>query len=59
VTEVSEYIHWFHDWLNVIIFIITLFVLGLLIYVAWRFNEKATRFPRRRRITRCSKSPGP
>jgi cytochrome c oxidase subunit 2 len=44
-TEVSEYIHWFHDWLNVIIFIITLFVLGLLIYVAWRFNETRNPVP--------------
>lgn len=39
-TEVATFIHWFHDWVNVLIFIITLFVLGLLIYVAWRFNEK-------------------
>nr|WP_236841996.1 cytochrome c oxidase subunit II [Bosea sp. PAMC 26642] len=45
VTEVAEYIHWFHDWLNVIIFTITLFVLGLLLYVAWRFNEKANPTP--------------
>lgn len=44
-TEVAEFIHWFHDWLNVIIFIISLFVLGLLIYVAWRFNEKANPVP--------------
>ena len=39
-TEVASYIHWFHDWVNVLIFIITLFVLALLVYVAWRFNEK-------------------
>jgi cytochrome c oxidase subunit 2 len=45
VTEVSEYIHWFHNWLNVIIFIISIFVLGLLVYVAWRFNEKANPVP--------------
>ena len=44
-TEVSEYIHWFHDWLNVIIFIISVFVLGLLVYIAWRFNEKANPVP--------------
>lgn len=44
-TEISEYIHWFHDWLNVIIFIISIFVLGLLMYVAWRFNEKANPVP--------------
>jgi cytochrome c oxidase subunit II len=39
-TEVATFIHWFHDWVNVLIFIITLFVLALLVYVAWRFNEK-------------------
>ncbi|GAU81023.1 cytochrome c oxidase subunit II [Bosea sp. BIWAKO-01] len=44
-TEVSEYIHWFHDWLNVIIFAISIFVLGLLIYVAWRFNERKNPVP--------------
>ena len=41
VTPVAEFIHWFHDWLNIIIAIVTLFVLGLLVYVAFRFNEKA------------------
>lgn len=45
VTEVAVYINWFHDWLNVIIFIISIFVLGLLVYVAWRFNEKANPVP--------------
>ncbi len=45
VTEVAAYINWFHDWLNVLIFIISIFVLGLLIYVAWRFNEKANPTP--------------
>jgi len=39
-TEVATFIHWFHDWVNVLIFVITLFVLALLVYVAWRFNEK-------------------
>jgi cytochrome c oxidase subunit 2 len=39
-SEVMTFIHWFHDWVNVLIFIITLFVLALLVYVAWRFNEK-------------------
>ncbi|MFN3673054.1 MAG: cytochrome c oxidase subunit II [Bosea sp. (in: a-proteobacteria)] len=46
-TEVAAYIHWFHDWLNVIIFAISIFVLGLLIYVAWRFNEKKNPTPSR------------
>ncbi len=27
-TPVSDYIHWFHDWLNIIIFAVTLFVLA-------------------------------
>jgi len=45
VTPVSEYIHWFHDWLNIIIFVVTLFVLGLMIYVIFRFNEKANPVP--------------
>lgn len=44
-TEVAHFIHWFHDWLNVIISVITIFVLGLLLYVAWRFNEKANPVP--------------
>lgn len=44
-TEVSAYIHWFHDWLNVIIFAISIFVLALLIYIVWRFNEKANPVP--------------
>lgn len=45
VTEVAHYIHWFHDWLNVIIFAISIFVLGLLVYIVWRFNEKANPVP--------------
>jgi len=45
VTPVAEFIHWFHDWLNIIITIVTLFVLALLIYVIFRFNEKANPVP--------------
>lgn len=45
VTEVAVYINWFHDWLNVLIFAISIFVLALLIYVAWKFNEKANPVP--------------
>lgn len=45
VTPVAEFIHWFHDWLNIIITIVTLFVLALLIYVVFRFNEKANPVP--------------
>jgi cytochrome c oxidase subunit 2 len=45
VTEIAEYIHWFHNWLVVIITAISLFVLALLVYVAFRFNEKANPVP--------------
>jgi cytochrome c oxidase subunit II len=46
VTPVAEYINWFHNqYLLVIITAITLFVLGLLIYVMVRFNEKANPVP--------------
>jgi cytochrome c oxidase subunit II len=34
------YIRWFHDWLVVMCVVISAFVLGLLVYVMWRFNEK-------------------
>jgi cytochrome c oxidase subunit 2 len=46
VTDVARYIHWFHnDILMPIITIICLFVLALLAYVAWKFNEKANPTP--------------
>jgi cytochrome c oxidase subunit 2 len=46
VTEVSRYIVWFHnDILMPIITLISLFVLALLAYVVWRFNEKANPVP--------------
>ncbi|MEN5083624.1 cytochrome c oxidase subunit II [Bosea sp. TWI1241] len=44
-TEVSAYIHWFHDWVNVLIFAISIFVLALLVYVAWRFSERRNPVP--------------
>lgn len=44
-TEVATFIHWFHDWVNILITVITLFVLALLIYVVFRFNEKANPVP--------------
>ncbi|WP_449254926.1 cytochrome c oxidase subunit II [Bosea sp. (in: a-proteobacteria)] len=44
-TPVAEFIHWFHDWVNIIIFSVTIFVLVLLIYVVFRFNEKANPVP--------------
>lgn len=58
-TEVATFIHWFHDWVNILITVITLFVLALLIYVVFRFNEKANPVPSRRHTTPCSKWPGP
>jgi cytochrome c oxidase subunit 2 len=47
VTPVMEYITWFHNWLLVIITLITLFVLALLIIVVVRFNSKANPSPSR------------
>jgi cytochrome c oxidase subunit 2 len=46
VTDVDRYLVWFHDdVLMPVITLITLFVLALLIYVMWRFNEKANPTP--------------
>ena len=46
VTEVGRYIVWFHnDILMPIITLISLFVLALLAYVVYRFNEKANPTP--------------
>ncbi|MEM6712255.1 MAG: cytochrome c oxidase subunit II [Pseudomonadota bacterium] len=39
-TVIMEHIHWFEGFTLIIITAITLFVLGLLIYVCWRFSEK-------------------
>jgi cytochrome c oxidase subunit 2 len=48
VTDVARYLVWFHDSLLMpVITAITLFVLGLLLYVVWRFNEKANPTPSR------------
>jgi len=47
VTPVMEYITWFHNWLLVIITLITLFVLALLLIVIFRFNAKANPTPSR------------
>src|SRR5262245_56345673 len=43
VTPVAEYIHWFHNYL--LLPVITVFVLGLLIYVMVKFNAKANPIP--------------
>ena len=46
VTEVARYIEWFHnDLLMPIITIISLFVLALLLYAVWRFDEKTNPTP--------------
>jgi cytochrome c oxidase subunit 2 len=46
-SPVMEHIEWFHNWLLVIITIITLFVLGLLITVMVKFNARANPTPSR------------
>ena len=45
VTPVAHFIQTFHGWLVVVITLITLFVLGLLIYVMVKFNAKANPVP--------------
>ncbi len=47
VTPVALDIHWLHDYVNAIIFAITAFVLGLMLYVMWRFSEKRNPVPSR------------
>jgi cytochrome c oxidase subunit 2 len=47
VTPVAHDIHWLHDYVNIIIFVITAFVLGLMLYVMWRFSEKRNPTPSR------------
>src|ERR1700735_557454 len=44
-TQVMDDITWFHNWLLVLITLITLFVLALLIIVAVKFNAKANPVP--------------
>ena len=44
-SPVMESISYFHDWLLVIITVITLFVLGLLVTVVVKFNAKANPVP--------------
>ena len=46
VTDLARYLQWFHnDILMPVITLISLFVLALLAYVVWRFNEKANPVP--------------
>jgi len=44
-TEVMDYITWFHNWLFVLISVITLFVLVLLVIIVVKFNAKANPVP--------------
>jgi cytochrome c oxidase subunit 2 len=44
-SPVMKDVVWFHDLLLVIITLITLFVLGLLLYIAIKFNEKSNPVP--------------
>jgi cytochrome c oxidase subunit II len=46
-TEVMDYITWFHNFLFVLIALITLFVLALLVIVAVKFNARANPVPSR------------
>ena len=46
-SPVMDHIEWFHNWLLVIITVITLFVLGLLITVMIKFNARANPTPSR------------
>jgi cytochrome c oxidase subunit 2 len=45
VTEVMDFTTRFHDWLLVIITVITLFVLALMLIVVFKFNAKANPVP--------------
>jgi cytochrome c oxidase subunit 2 len=47
VTPIAEEIHWVHDFVNGIIFLVTVFVMLLLLYVMWRFSEKRNPVPSR------------
>jgi cytochrome c oxidase subunit II len=47
VTPVAHDIHWMHNYVNIIIFAITIFVLVLMLYVMWRFSETRNPTPSR------------
>jgi cytochrome c oxidase subunit II len=47
VTPVAAAINWFHSWVNMIIIGIAAFVLMLMLYVMYRFNEKSNPTPSR------------
>jgi cytochrome c oxidase subunit 2 len=45
VTPGAEELHWFHDFVNVILFFIVAFVLVLMLISIYRFNERANATP--------------
>ena len=46
VTDLARYLQWFHNAILLpLIVLISLFVLGLLLFVVWKFNEKANPTP--------------
>lgn len=45
VTPIAEQIHWMHDYVNIIIFLVTGFVVALMAYVMVRFSEKRNPTP--------------
>ena len=47
VTNIGRQIYSFHNWVNLLMVLITLFVLGLIIAVIFKFNEKANPTPSR------------
>ena len=57
VTENAEDIQWLHNWILLPVIIgISLLVLALLIYVVYRFNEKANPVASRRTHNACARS---
>jgi cytochrome c oxidase subunit 2 len=47
VTPIAEQIHRLHDFVNIIIFAITAFVLLLMLWVMWRYSERRNPVPSR------------
>ena len=45
VTVIARQIESFHNFLMIVITLVTLFVMGLLAYIIWKFNEKANPVP--------------
>jgi len=46
-THVMEFIHWFSWYTLVIMFLVVLFVIGLLAWCVWRYNERSNPVPSR------------